>query len=104
MIENYSIPNQAVDINNNSFYSTGCIDEVNKALSQCSHFKTEVTDILGTKFKIALIILFILIVFKIVTEYKDFKFVHTEWFKFLIRRIDWVILLLIIMLTAYFFI
>jgi hypothetical protein len=101
---NYTIPQEAFDINNNSFFNTGCIDEINKITERCSQFKLQVIEHMDKKFMIALIILSIFIMYQLAIKYYKPKFSQSRFYmKYIDYRIDFVIIILLVSYIAYIF-
>lgn len=78
----------AFDINNNSFFNPGCIDEINKITTKCSDFKVHVVNTIETRFIIALSITLALILWKLIIEEIEPKFSKTETYKFINARLN----------------
>lgn len=100
-----NVPNFTMNIHKGETYNTGCLNEIETIIQKCTDFKTDVTSDLGLRFKIGVIILFILIFFRIFTIYKPFKFQQSEFYKNYVEfRIDFILLVLVIMLSVFFFV
>jgi hypothetical protein len=89
---------------NNSLYNTGCIDEINKVMSECSQFKIHVINTMNQRFVISLVIMSILIFFQMWIKYRQPKFSQTQFWKEKIEyRIDLIIIILMFFNILYIF-
>lgn len=80
----------AFDINNNSYFNPGCADELRKMATDCTEFKAQVLSTMSTRFTIAVIILVSLIILRFILQYSNYS--DTEMGKFIIKRIDWALI------------
>ena len=104
-LSNWTISKVAYDINNNSFFNTGCIDELNKMTAKCTNFKAQVVSSISHNFQLTIILLLIFVAYKIFIEYSKPKFSQTEFYqKKIVYRIDFIIMILVIITIAFFFI
>lgn len=88
-----------LDKGNVSFFNTGCIEEVNKALSMCEDFKAQVLTTVTHRFEYAIIILCVLIFISTILKYSGWKFYDRIEF-----HIDWVIIAITICVIALMFV
>lgn len=96
---NYTLPQQAFDINNNSLFNTGCIDEINKVFGQQETFRLHVFQVMQHRFIVSLIIMSILIFYQLYfIKYIQPKYSQTEFYK---KQIDYRIDLVIIILLSF---
>jgi len=91
----------AFDKNNNSFFNTGCIDEINKFKLLCEHFQADILSNTNSHFKLFLIALIIFVIINFVFE----SFVNENWkyYKLIKGRLVWITFLLAICTTTFFF-
>lgn len=96
---NYSIPQTAFDINNNSLFKQNCIDEINKVFGQQESFRLHVFQVMQQRFIISLIVMSLLIFYQIYfIKYIHPKYSQTEFYQ---KKIDYRIDLVIIILLAF---
>lgn len=101
---NYTIPQVAYDIDKNSLYNTGCINEIHKVTDMCTNFKLSVYQSMNTNFTIAICVMFALVLFRILTIYRPLPFQKLDFYKrYLEYRVDFIIVCLIIFYVAYYF-
>lgn len=104
MIENLS--NKTMDLYKYELYNVGCIDENRKVAELCTQFKVDVLNSVNHRFEIAIILLCIFIIlqftlrygFKEYLEYKNYIL-----YQFVLKRIDWITILLAISVIALMF-
>lgn len=86
--------NASLDIDANSFYNTGCIDEINKIVRQCSEFKADISSRVMSQFHLGMGLLFVLLMFRLYVEYGKPKFSQTEFYRTKIAyRLDFAIII-----------
>lgn len=100
---NYTIPQIAFNINNNSLFNTGCIDEINKVLGQYQKFQLHVYQVMQHRFIISLIIMSILVFYQLFyIKYYQPKYSQTEFYKEKIdKRIDLAIIIFMVFNILY---
>jgi hypothetical protein len=97
MIDNFTAPDRTA----NSFYNTGCIDEINKIIEDCTEFKAQVLQSVSTRFKVAVIMMITLIIIRFFLEYSNW---NSEWKVFIIKRLDVALIVTALVTIAMFFI
>lgn len=76
-------------------YNTGCIDEVQKVVDACSRFQLHVMETYNHRILVAMIILFILILFRLYINANNPEFSKTDmWVKYLDNKLNLVIIVL----------
>lgn len=102
---NYTIPTQAIDINNNSYFNTGCITEIDKITTACSKFKLDVYHTMELRFISSVITMMLLLFFQLYIKYNKPKFSQTEFWRTKIDyRIDFIIIILLFFNILYIFV
>ncbi len=106
MVElNFTPPDVAVNINNNSFFNTGCIDEVAKATRMCADFKVQVINKINYNFKVSFFLFIVVVLFKFYVEYSKPKWSQSDVYKnFFAFKVDWIMILLLFTTVALMFV
>ena len=89
-----------LNINNNSFFNTGCIDEINKFKSLCEDFHADILSNTSTYFKIFLIALISSVIINFLFE----NFVNSEWkyYELIKGRLLWATFVIAICTISFF--
>lgn len=86
-------------------FNPTCAPEIEKIITRCANFKLEVFNTMETRFIISLVVMSLLVLFRIVTINRPFKFQETEFYKEQVQlRIDLIIIILLIFNLGYLFI
>lgn len=100
IIANFS----GININDNSLFNTGCIEENNKVLAKCLDFKLQIYSTMNNRFIVVLIILTILILYQIWTKYLQYEYTKSRnYFLYVESKIDLVIMILLAFIICYIF-
>lgn len=87
---NFTPLNQTANIYDTATYNSGCITEINKILDECTKFKADVLSTMSNRFKIAVIILIVLILVRFFLEYSKYK--DNPTIIFILARLNWVLI------------
>jgi vacuolar-type H+-ATPase subunit I/STV1 len=96
--------NLTMELYKYSTYSQGCIDDVNKALSYCETFKVHVINNMSNRFLYGVIALIIFVILSFIFRYVIYKYSSMTWYIFILKRIDWILIVLSLTLIAMMFI
>lgn len=93
-----------LNINNNSLFNTGCIEENNKVLAQCLDFKLQIFSTMNHRFVGAIIVLTILVLYQIWTKYLQYEYTKSRnYFLYVESKIDLAIMFLLAFIICYIF-
>lgn len=105
MIENITQYTTDIARNNNSFYNPACITEVNRIIEQCEKLKADVYSAMNVRMKYMLIAVAVTIILIWIYDYVlNDKLRDNRIIKFIYGRLRFLIIMLAIIMIAYFFI